>query len=233
MPVSFPSSLNLVEFRVSHSLSLTIKKALLTLALCAIASAPANAQRGVAYEAGVFGHFTKFDAVTKLDNGLGIGGHVDVYLLRRLSVQYSLDVASSHSGIDGSDLTVLNNRFDLIYNHPLNTKWRAMLGAGWTGSQFRGDIDKDEYDSGLNGLLGLRYCVNDYWSWFGAALADFKDPSDQAPAFSRTTTWSLRVGLTHFFGGQAKNGPCLDSTPAPLPPPPPPAQTQAPAPPPP
>jgi outer membrane protein OmpA-like peptidoglycan-associated protein len=189
-----------------------------------------QAQSPFTYEAGILGQFTKFDKATTLDNALGIGANVGTYVLKRLSVDLSVDLSPSGSATTATDLTVVNYRTDLIYNHSIATKWRAMLGGGWTGTRFNGDKTKNEYDSGLNALVGLRYCPSENWSWTGQALADFKDPSDQAPPFTRTTTWTVRLGLSRFFGNNRSKGPCLESAPAPLPPPPPPAQQAQPAP---
>lgn len=208
---------------------LPMKQSLLAISAILVAAAPVQAQRAIAYEGGVFGHFTKFEKITTLDNGFGGGIHVDAYLLRRLALEYSGDASSNTSARTATDLTIVNHRFDLVYNQPLTDKWRALIGGGWTGTRFNGDTTKNEYDSGLNALLGLRYCVNDNWSWKAEGLVDFKDPADQAPSFSRTKAYSLRLGLTRFFGGQAKNGPCIASMKAePMPAPPPAAITPAP-----
>lgn len=204
-------------------------KTLVFAATIALVAAPAGAQRAVALEGGLLAHYTKFDSRTWLDNGAGIGINLDAYILRRLALEYSGDLAKNTSKPTSTDLTVVNNRFDLVYNQPLTGKWRALLGGGWTGTKFGGDKTNNEYDSGLNALLGLRYCARDDWNWKVEAVADFKDPSDQAPAFTRTQTYTLRFGLSRFFGGQAKNGPCVMEKPAePMPAPPPPAAQPAP-----
>ncbi|MDA1082423.1 MAG: outer membrane beta-barrel protein, partial [Gemmatimonadetes bacterium] len=184
-----------------------MNKTLLVSVSTLLAAAPLEAQRAIAYEGGIFGHFTKFEKITTLDNGLGGGIHVDAYVLRRLALEYSGDLSSNKSARTGNELTVVNHRFDLVYNQPLTDKWRALIGGGWTGTRYSGDKTKNEYDSGANALVGLRYCVNDNWSWKAEGLADFKDPADQTPAFNKTKTYTFRLGLTRFFGGQAQNGP--------------------------
>ncbi|MCX5755620.1 MAG: OmpA family protein [Gemmatimonadetes bacterium] len=191
----------------------------------AIWAAPANAQSPFSYEIGANANFTKFEAITKLDNGLGIGLNLGTYLLPRLSIDLSGDWASNKSARSGNSLSVINNRADLIYNLPLNNQWRLMLGAGWTGTDFSGDKTTNEYDSGPNALLGLRYCVGDDWSWTGQVIGDYKDPADQTPAFNKTTTWVARIGLARAFGKNRAKGPCVNAMSAPLPPPPPPART--------
>ena len=199
-------------------------------ALAFLMAAPLTAQRAIAYEGGIFGQYTKFDDFTKIDNVPGLGAHFDIYFLKRLAFEYEADYASAKSKRVGS-LGAFNNRFDLIYNQPLNDKWRFLVGGGWTGSQFKSDTTKNQYDSGANAVLGFRYCVNENWSWKTEGVADLKDPSDQTPTGERTTTYGIRLGVTHFFGGQAKNGPCLNAAPVKaVVPPPPPAPAPAPAP---
>ena len=197
--------------------------------LAFLMAAPLTAQRAIAYEGGIFGQYTKFDDFTKINSVPGIGGHVDIYFLKRLAFEYEADYASATSKRVGS-LGAINNRFDLIYNQPLNDKWRFLVGGGWTGSQYKSDTTKNQYDSGGNAVLGFRYCVNDEWSWKTEGVADFKDPSDQTPTGERTTTYGIRLGVTRFFGGQAKNGPCLNAAPMKaVVPPPAPAPAPAPA----
>ncbi len=202
--------------------------------LAFLMAAPLSAQRAIAFEGGIFGQYTKFDDFTKIDNVPGIGGHVDVYFLKRLALEYEADYASAKSKRVGS-LGALNNRIDVIYNQPLNDKWRFLVGGGFTGTQYKSDTTKNQFDSGGNAVIGFRYCVNDDWSWKSEGVADFKDPSDQTPTGARTTTYGIRLGVTRFFGGQAKNGPCLNAAPvkAVVPPPAPapaPAPVPAPAP---
>ena len=200
----------------------------LALAFVTVLAAPLSAQRAIAYEGGVLVQYTKFDDFTKLKSAVGLGGHFDVYILRRLALEYEGDFGSTTSSRLGK-LTALNNRIDLVYNQPLNDKWRFLIGGGFTGTQYKSDTTKNQYDSGGNAVLGFRYCVNDNWSWKGEGVADFKDPSDQTRNGERTVTYGVRGGINYFFGGQAKNGPCLNARPAP-PPPPPPAPAPAPPP---
>jgi outer membrane protein OmpA-like peptidoglycan-associated protein len=190
-----------------------------------LSAAAAQAQSPFSYEAGVLANLTRYEEITRLDLGLGLGGNVSVYLLKRLAVDASIDFSPNKSDRTGNSLTIQNFRTDLIYNQPLAGKWRGMIGAGWTGTQFRGDKTKNEYDSGLNGMLGLRYCASANWSWTAALIGDYKDPADQTPAFNSTMAWSVRVGLNRFFGANRSKGPCVEGEGEVLPPPPPAART--------
>jgi outer membrane protein OmpA-like peptidoglycan-associated protein len=197
------------------------------LAASLLSAAVAQAQSPFSYEAGINANLTKYDAVTKLNTGLGIGGNLGTFVLRNLSIDLSTDFAPNKSAISGRTLLIQNNRADLIYNFPLSGKWKGMLGGGWTGTHFGGDKDDDEYDSGFNGLVGLRYCTSENWSWTGSLIGDYKDPADQAPAFSKSLAWTVRVGLVRAFGKNRSKHPCTAGEA--LPPPPPPARTPAPA----
>jgi outer membrane protein OmpA-like peptidoglycan-associated protein len=181
-----------------------------------------SAQRAIAYEGGIFGQYTKFDDLTKIASVAGIGAHFDAYIFKRLALEYEADYSSATSSRVGK-LNVINNRVDLIYNQPISEHVRFLIGGGFTGTWYKNDTTHNQYDAGGNAVVGLRYCMNENWSLKGDAVADFKGLADQTAPPARTTTYTGRFGLTYFFGGQAKNGPCFVEKPLPPPPPPAPA----------
>jgi outer membrane protein OmpA-like peptidoglycan-associated protein len=203
-----------------------MRKISLIAAIAFVAAAPLAAQRAHTVEAGIFGQYSTFDSFTKIGSAPGFGGLLGVFPLPRWAFEYQADLSSLKSDRVGN-LTMQDNRFDIVYNHPLSDEWKLLVGGGWTGTRYQSDTTKNQYDSGGNALLGLRYCVNSDWSWRGSASADFKDPSDQTPGGQRTTTYGVRVGVSRLFGGNNKTSPCYV---APPPPPPPPAPRPAPAP---
>jgi outer membrane protein OmpA-like peptidoglycan-associated protein len=202
-----------------------MKKTLAILAAVTLAGS-AQAQSPFSYEAGFLAGLTKYDDITKLNMGLALGGNVGTFILRNISIDLSADFGPNKSDRSGKSLLIDNNRADLILNFPLSGKWKGMIGGGWTGTQFRGDVAKDEYDSGLNALIGLRYCTNENWSWTTSLIGDYKDPADQAPPFSISRAFTVRVGLVRAFGANRKNHPCTPRGEA-MPAPPPPARQPA------
>jgi outer membrane protein OmpA-like peptidoglycan-associated protein len=188
-----------------------------------------GAQRAVAYEAGIFGQYSKYDTFTHLKDGLGIGARLGMYPFKNFALEYEGDFTKTSSSLLG-DLTALNNRIDAIFYFRLSPKLRLLAGGGWTGTQYYSDTTKNQFDSGGNAVVGFKYCYNDRWAMRTDVNADFKDPSDQTPSGERTRTYNVRVGFSRFLGGPARNSPCYI---APPPPPPPPAPVQAAAPPPP
>jgi OOP family OmpA-OmpF porin len=207
-----------------------MRRASFVTALVLLAAAPLAAQRNPVFEAGVFGQFTKYDNFTKLDNGAGIGGRVGVFPCPGLELEYGGDFTPTKSSRVGT-LTGWNHRLDLVYNHPLGDNTDLLLGGGFTGSSFRTDTTKNEYDSGGNALFGFRVRMNGDWWWRADAVMDFKDPSDQTPSGERTRTFGLRFGLSRLWGRKSATNWCSRS-PAEAPPPPPPAAVVRPAPPP-
>lgn len=205
-----------------------LKRLTFLTALLALVAPAAHAQRATAVELGVFAQYSKYDDFTQLSNGVGAGARLGVYLLRNIALEYEGDFTRTRSAPLG-DLTALNNRIDAIFYFPISERLRFLAGGGWTGTQYHTDTTKNQYDSGGNAVVGLKYCVNEDWAWRGDVNADFKDPSDQTTAGQRTRTYNFRIGVSRFLGGPAKNSPCYQAPP----PPPPPAPVAAPAPPPP
>ncbi|MBM3908506.1 MAG: porin family protein, partial [Gemmatimonadetes bacterium] len=172
-------------------------------------------------EIGAYGQYTKFADVTRLDPAFGLGGLVSIPVFKRIAFQYEGDFGSTNSTRVG-DLTAWNHRFDLVYHIPWGARRTVFLGGGWTGSQYKTDTTKNQYDSGGNLQAGVRFCMSDNWALRTSAVMDFKDPSDQIPTGDRTQTLGLRAGISRFFGG-AGSSPCVVVVPPPPPPPPAPA----------
>jgi outer membrane protein OmpA-like peptidoglycan-associated protein len=148
--------------------------------------------------------------------------------MRNVSVDLLTNFGPAKSDRTGESLLIQHNQANLVFNIPINEKWKWMLGGGWTGTAFRGDKTKNVYESGFNGLIGLRYCKNADWSWTTTLMGDYRDPADQAPAFNDALDWVVRVGLVRAFGNNRTKHPCYVGD-APPPPPPPARQAAAPA----
>ncbi|MBI1810238.1 MAG: outer membrane beta-barrel protein [Gemmatimonadetes bacterium] len=179
-------------------------------ALALASAGPLFAQR-IAGEAGVFVQWTKYDDFTNLNNPVGFGGRLGISPFNRwlglptdrLAIEYEGDYSSTKSTRVGN-LTALNNRIDLMFSQPIADKWDFLIGGGFTGTQYQSDTTKNQYDSGGNAAIGLRYCVNEDWAWRFGATADFKNPSDQTTSGQRTTTYLVTAGISRMFGGHAR-----------------------------
>ncbi len=52
------------------------------VALALLCAAPLSAQQKLAYEAGIFAQYTKYDSFTGINDGVGLGGRFDFYFLK-------------------------------------------------------------------------------------------------------------------------------------------------------
>ena len=227
-----------------------MRRFLSVIFLVLIGATTLQAQGSWAYEAGVFGEYSKFADTTHLKDGVGGGARFGIYPFKNFEVEYEADWNGTSSSRFGK-LTAFNNRIDGIFYVPLNDKWRFLVGGGWTGTRYHADTTYNQYDSGMNALVGIKYCISNNWAWRADVTADFKNPSDQTPDGAGTTTWNVRLGIGRFLGGNRRNGTCtpryvappappapapapvyVAPAPAPAPPPPPPAPVVAPTPPP-
>jgi outer membrane protein OmpA-like peptidoglycan-associated protein len=224
-----------------------MRRFLVSAALLTFAASSLRAQQTIAFEAGLFAQFTNFADTTHVKSNIGGGARFGIFLLPRISLEYEASVIPTHTQTQSS-INVWNNRIDAVYNAPLSRKTILLIGAGFTGTNYKGDTTHNAYDGGWNVMLGIRQCMNTAWSWRADVVDDFKDPADQTPKpGAATQTFSVRLGVSWFLGKHARFSPCkpeyvapappapayVAPAPAPAPPPPPPPApvvTPAPAP---
>jgi outer membrane protein OmpA-like peptidoglycan-associated protein len=222
-----------------------MKRALVVIALVAAAAGTARAQASWTYELGLFGQYTKYADTTRLKSGVGAGARFGVFVIPKLALEYDASFIPTATRTQPSGVTGWANRVDAVLNWPFSEKTIGLLGAGWTGTNYKGDTTHNAYDQGFNVVAGVRRCMNENWSWRLDGVADFKKPSDQTQGDVMTTTLTGRLGISYFFGSKTRKSPCSANeppakpapapAPAPVaaaPAPPPPAPTPAPAPPP-
>lgn len=222
-----------------------------TLAVLAVLSlfpSQTVAQRPVAAEVGVFGQYTRFDRELELDNTIGGGARLSLYLLlRNLALEGDIHVASTDWNFAGGSRSVTYRPFAarLVYGIPLGARAQLLLGAGYQMNVFEGRtrpvggaIAGNEYEDALSVLAGLKFCLSESWS------LRFDVPVDYNPSPNFTgstvaldgeaTNIGLRVGLGRMLKGTCYERPFVPPPPPPAAqePPPPPAQP-APTPPPP
>ena len=192
-----------------------MRRFLVSAAILSLSAVSLRAQQKFAYEVGVFAEYSKFADTTHLKDGIGGGARLGVYPFKNFEIEYEADWNNTSSSRVGN-LLAFNNRIDGIFYWPLNDKWRLLAGGGFTGTRYHADTTHNQYDSGGNALIGIKYCISNDWAWRADVTADFKNPSDQTPDGAGTTTWNLRLGIGRFLGGPNRNGTC---TPKPAPPP--------------
>jgi len=148
----------------------------------------ASAQRKGALEIGGFGRFTKFADTLQLDNGLGGGGRAGVFIFRNWSIEMDVsyaeaDVTKRPIRIDrGDSLNVVSHTlwsYRLLYNAPLSERVKLLLGAGYGYDAYGRERDVAPRGGGPQGLVGLRFVMNDRWSLRLEGTGQYTLPEDQ------------------------------------------------------
>lgn len=160
------------------------KRLLGLVALAAAASAaPVAAQRPLNLEVGAFGQFTIQDADLNIANGPTIGGRIALYLLKNLSAEADIQFGKADwDDVGGTkSLTLTPWATRLVYGIPINEKTRFLIGAGYQQNQYGdrvrqlagGATSPNEFEDAVTGLVGIKYCMNDKWSFRVDGVGDY------------------------------------------------------------
>ncbi len=141
-----------------------------------------EAQRQGAVEIGGFGRFTKFGESQELDAAFGGGGRGGVYILRNLLLEMELsyadaDVNRAPIGIAAFDsLNRVSHalwNYRLLYNAPINNNLKLLIGGGYAYDAYGRQRQVAPRGGGPSGLVGLRFAINDMWSFRLEGLGHF------------------------------------------------------------
>lgn len=174
-------------------------------ALTAVLPLTASAQRQGALEVGGFGRFTKFADTLNLDAAIGGGGRVGIYLFRNLLGEVELSYAepsvdrapTGNTAIDTlSKVSHALWSYRLTYNAPLSERVKLLIGAGYGYDSYGMVRIVAPRGGGPQGLVGLRFVLNNRLSARVEATGQYILPEDED---TRPTPRP-----THFnFGAQA------------------------------
>jgi outer membrane protein OmpA-like peptidoglycan-associated protein len=165
------------------------------------ASAPAAAQRFGTVEVGAFGQYTNFGNVLELDNALGIGGMLGLFVLPNLVVEGDVALLSTDGPLSGKiKYRPLHAR--LAYHIPLTDQLKLAVGAGYTLGVYDGDPTPNQYEDAAGALVGLKYYFKPSWAFNVEALFDkFPSPANQPLPVDTKGYWnnSIRAGVNWIY----------------------------------
>lgn len=189
----------------------TLTKFVLGATLSLAIPAVAFAQRQGAIEIGGFGRYTKFADTLKLDPAFGAGGRAGMYIwknwLAEIELSYAdADVNKPKTGNPGLDtLNTVSHAlwaYRLTYNHPLSDRVRLMLGGGYAYDSYGRVRTVAPRGGGPQGLVGLRFIINDRLSARFEGTGTYVLPEDKnAKPGGRATGLNLgaQAGLSVSF----------------------------------
>lgn len=177
----------------------TSRLAAVALGLVGIAS-PAAAQRIGTVEAGVHIQYTKFDDILRLDNRIGGGGELGLFVLPNLAAEVGYSFVPTTGPVNG-DITYRPFHARLVYNIPLADRTKIMVGGGYTLAQFSGDTTKNEWEDGFHVLGGLKFYMTPSWHLRLGAQWDKHPSPGPIPAAERAANkdgysiWNFTAGI--------------------------------------
>jgi len=149
-----------------------------------------SAQRKGALEVGGFGRFTKFADTLQIDNGFGGGGRAGVFILRNLSIEMDVSYAEANVAerkkpyivdrgqvLDKVSHTLWSYR--LLYNAPLSERVKLLVGGGYGYDAFGRERNVAPRGGGPQGLVGLRFVLNDKVSLRVEGTGQYTVPGDE------------------------------------------------------
>lgn len=162
---------------------------------------PAAAQ-GIGVEAGAFALTSWYDDGHRFDDGgPGLGGHLGLFFLPRLSVEGEASWnAREYLVPEGGVVGVVPLRARLLYNHPLGVHTALLLGAGYTSYSFQKDLDASESGIGVYG--GVRLGMGGPFHIRLGVTGDFIGDAYNADVTDDDTAvhWGFQAGLSTVFG---------------------------------
>lgn len=189
----------------------TLHKFIIGATLSVALPASAFAQRQGAIEIGAFGRATKFADTLKLDTGLGLGGRAGIYAFKNWLLEMELsyadvDVNLPRSGdVSRDTLNKVSHAlwaYRLTYNHPLTDRVKLLAGAGYAYDSYGRVRTVAPRGGGPQGLLGLRYIINDRLSARFEGTGTYVLPADDnAKPVPRAAAFNLgaQAGLSLSF----------------------------------
>lgn len=166
-----------------------------TLLLAAWQITPAAAQRGGTVELVPLTRYSFYPESLSLDNALGIGAELGLFVNRRLSLElgwsYAVTNLPDSTSVEASTLTGR-----LLVHLPLQGKATALFGVGYTQERFTRGLDLKQ--EGPGGLVGFRFGLGPRVGLRLEALAEYL----AKPGGASTGAWNVAAqgGISIYAG---------------------------------
>jgi len=178
-----------------------VKRLATAIALVTIGTAvPASAQRFGSVEVGGFGQYTLFGDVLQLDNSVGVGGMVGLFILPNLVAEADIAFSRSDGPLSGK-ITYRPVHARVAYHIPLTEQFRLAVGLGYTLGVYDGDPTPNQYEDAAGAIVGVKYYFKPSWAFNVEALFDnFPSPANQEP-LDTEGYWnnSIRAGVNWLY----------------------------------
>jgi len=175
-----------------------------TLGIClllTLASAgKAFAQSPGTFEIGAFARYSLFDNDLNLEDKVGAGGTLGIFLFRNLALEAegAYTKTNPETGAD-ADITNTPFRGRLTYHIPLGGWASAIrIGAGYVRDMYGDDADFD--GNGATGVLGLRVGLSQTFALNVDGTVDYVPSPPDEVGLDSYTNFGVQGGLVLLFG---------------------------------
>lgn len=177
-------------------------RSVMTAAVIALGTATPAVAQGIGVEAGGFALTSWYDDNHRFDDGgPGLGGHLGLFFLPRLSIEGEASWNSREYLVpEGGVVGVVPLRARLLYNHPVGAHTALLLGAGYTAYSFQKDLDDSESGVGVYG--GVRLGVGGPFHIRLGVTGDFIGDAFNADVTGEESAmhWGFQAGLSTILG---------------------------------
>ena len=166
--------------------------------LSTLLTAPVAAQRPGTIELGALGQFTRYDPSLLLDDGIGFGGTVGVWIARGFAVEGSAAYSAPGASPSGS-VKEIPLRLRLVYGAPAAPTTTVLFGAGYVHNAVRDGTSL--WEDGVTGLFGARFDLAPHVAVRVAAVGDyFPSPLNEGPGIQDNWNFALQAGFDFLIG---------------------------------
>lgn len=173
----------------------------LTVALLAagLLAAPAHAQQIGGMEFGIIGKYTLFDHNLQLDDAVGFGGRVGVFVAQKWMIELGYSTTPADGSGVPSDLKYEPFHVRVNFVEPFSSRGQMVVGLGYVFNYWGPLATADD---GPTGLFGLRFDVNGPWFVRVDATADLIP----APLIRSDDVWNIgfQAGVGVRVGGDRR-----------------------------
>lgn len=174
-----------------------IRLIMVTAVVTAVSSRPTQAQRPGTFEWGAFGRGTAFDGGFRVDDFVGVGGWIGLFVLQNVAI----DLDASYTLTDRRPAGKLSHvpiHARIVYNAPLGDHFAFLWGAGYVHNEYGRAVRGS--DDGITGLLGFRVRLSRVVSLRAEAFADQVFSPVNKPPQRENLNWGGELGIAFQFG---------------------------------
>jgi outer membrane protein OmpA-like peptidoglycan-associated protein len=179
---------------------------ILAAALALGLATPALAQDRGTFDLGLYGRYMLLDDDLNLENSIGFGGRLGLFLARNLAVEFEHSITNADASVGSGETKIQPFYLRLAYHIPLGSSWKGILGAGWVRDRMELPSGYEWNDDGYSLSASLQRNFSDRVGLRVDAIGDvlLSPLYETAGSESKTGNISIQAGLNFRFG---KSGP--------------------------